>query len=133
MSTGPGLPVRAMWNASTMMRGRSFTSFTRKLCLVMGRVTPQMSASWKASLPMTAVLTWPVMQTIGMPSMFAVARPVTVFVAPGPEVTRQQPTSPVAREKASAMCAAPCSWRGSTTFMEELASSWKTSRMAPPG
>ncbi len=29
--------------------------------------------------------------------MFAVAMPVTVFVAPGPEVARATPTFPVAR------------------------------------
>jgi hypothetical protein len=41
--------------------------------------------------------------------MWAVASPVTVFVAPGPEVTRQTPVLPVARAYPSAMWAAPCS------------------------
>ena len=86
-----------MWNASTMMRGRSFTSRTKKLCFVIGRVMPQVSASWKASLPTAQVATWPVNATIGMPSMLAVARPVTMFVAPGPDVTMQTPGLPVAR------------------------------------
>ena len=58
---------------------------------------PVVSASWKASVPIWAIGTCPVMQMSGTPSMFAVARPVTVFVAPGPEVTRQTPTLPVAR------------------------------------
>jgi hypothetical protein len=41
--------------------------------------------------------TWPVMITIGMLSMYAVAMPVTALVRPGPEVTSATPTSPVAR------------------------------------
>ena len=51
------------------------------------RAMPVVSASWKASVPMSERATWPVMTTSGMPSMLAVARPVIVFVAPGPEVT----------------------------------------------
>jgi len=37
--------------------------------LVTGRVTPTTSASWKASLPIAAVATWPVIATMGMLSM----------------------------------------------------------------
>ena len=57
---------------------------TRQLCLVIGRVMPVMSASWKASLPIRWLLTCPVKATIGTESMWAVARPVTRLVAPGP-------------------------------------------------
>ncbi len=56
-----------------------------------------MSASWKASLPIVLRVTCPVMTTSGTLSKFAVARPVTVFVAPGPLVTRHTPTRPVER------------------------------------
>ncbi len=56
-----------------------------------------MSASWKASLPIMLRETWPVNTTRGTESKFAVASPVTVFVAPGPLVTRQTPTRPVDR------------------------------------
>ena len=41
--------------------------------------------------------TWPVMQTIGDESIIAVAMPVTMLVAPGPEVAIATPTLPVAR------------------------------------
>jgi len=41
-----------------------------------------------------AVGTWPVKTTMGTESMLAVATPVTVLVAPGPEVTRQTPHPP---------------------------------------
>ncbi len=57
--------------------------------------------------------TWPEKTTIGIESMYAVAMPVTVLVAPGPEVTRQTPVFPDARAYPSAMCTAPCSWRTS--------------------
>ena len=56
-----------------------------------------MSVSWKASSPIRLVGTCPDNTTIGIESMYAVAIPVIQFVAPGPEVARTTPTSPVAR------------------------------------
>ena len=41
--------------------------------------------------------TWPVRHTTGTLSMSASVKPVTVLVAPGPEVTRTTPTLPVLR------------------------------------
>jgi len=72
---------------------------------------PKMSASWKASVPIAAVTTWPVMATSGMESMLAVVRPVRRLVAPGPDVPTATPALPVTRAYPSAMCPAPCSWR----------------------
>jgi hypothetical protein len=68
-STGPGRPVEARWKASAIRCGISRASVTRKLCLVIGIVMPRMSASWKASVPIAAVGTWPVIATIGTESM----------------------------------------------------------------
>ena len=51
ISTGPGRPVVARWNAAATARGISWADFTRKLCLVMPIVMPVMSHSWKASVP----------------------------------------------------------------------------------
>ncbi len=68
-STGPGRPVEARWNASAIARGMSSAAVTRKLCLVIGIVMPQMSASWNASVPMAPLGTWPVIATIGTESM----------------------------------------------------------------
>ena len=68
-----------------------------ELYLVTGRVMPVVSASWKASLPIRSVRTWPVMATIGIESIMAVARPVTRLQAPGPLVARMTPTLPLAR------------------------------------
>ena len=56
-----------------------------------------MSVSWKASLPMNSLATWPEITTMGVESMYAVAIPVTALVAPGPEVTRTTPGLPVER------------------------------------
>ena len=83
-----------MWNASRMIGPRSLPSFTRKLYLVHGRVMPTLSASWKASLPIRCVGTWPVKATIGIESIRASCSAVTRLVAAGPEVTRQTPTLP---------------------------------------
>ena len=48
---------------------------------------PTVSHSWKASLPIAVVGTWPVMATIGIESMKASISGVTRFVAAGPDVT----------------------------------------------
>ena len=56
---------------------------------------PRISASWKASVPIAADGTWPVIATIGTESIAASASGVTRFVAPGPEVAIQTPTRPV--------------------------------------
>ncbi len=69
MSTGPGRPVVAMWNASATAAGIRSTLVTISLCLVIGSVMPVMSASWNASVPIIGVPTWPVMATIGTESM----------------------------------------------------------------
>ena len=58
---------------------------------------PTVSHSWKASLPIMCVGTWPVMQTTGIESISASVSPVTALVAPGPDVTSTTPTLPVER------------------------------------
>src|SRR5213595_3736110 len=91
-TTGPGRPVVAMWNAFLIVTASWFTSFTRKLCFTQGRVMPTVSHSWNASWPMACVGTCPVITTMGIESMYAVAMPVTALVTPGPDVTRHTPT-----------------------------------------
>ena len=63
----------------------------------MGMVIPVISTSWKASFPIIVEGTCPVIANIGDESIYAVAIPVTRFVAPGPLVARQTPTLPVTR------------------------------------
>ena len=82
-STGPGLPVLAMWKALWMYSGICRGSVTRNECLTIGRVMPVTSASWKPSVPIRSVRTWPVMNTVGTESIIASAIAVTRFVAPG--------------------------------------------------
>ncbi len=70
---------------SAIVWAMSSARVTRKLCFVIGMVMPQMSASWKASVPMAPEATWPVIATIGTESMAASAiGGVTRLVAPGP-------------------------------------------------
>ena len=69
MRTGPGRPVVATWKASATTRGMSSTSVISQLCLVIPMVMPVMSLSWKASVPMAVVATWPVTTTSGIESM----------------------------------------------------------------
>jgi hypothetical protein len=97
ISTGPGRPLAAMANASRTADATSDARVTRKLCLVIGSVMPVMSVSWNASDPISVLPTCPVMQTIGDESIIAVAMPVTMLVAPGPDVATATPTLPVAR------------------------------------
>jgi hypothetical protein len=52
-----------------MICGISSGDCTRKLCFVIGRVMPWMSASWKASVPIAGRATWPVIATTGTESM----------------------------------------------------------------
>jgi hypothetical protein len=54
-------------------------------------------ASWNASVPMAVVGTWPHNTTMGVESAMQSRTAVTVFVAPGPDVTITTPTSPLAR------------------------------------
>ena len=61
-----------------------------------GIVMPLVSASWKPSVPIRSVRTWPVRNTVGTESMIASAIGVTRFVAPGPEVASATPTCPEA-------------------------------------
>ena len=67
-TTGPGRPLPARWKARFTASGSSSTRLTRMLCLTQGRVMPTVSTSWKASLPITAVRTWPVNTTSGTES-----------------------------------------------------------------
>ena len=71
-------------------------SWTMKECLTIGIVIPFTSASWKPSVPISSVRTWPVMNTVGTESMIASAIGVTRLVAPGPEVAKATPTRPEA-------------------------------------
>jgi hypothetical protein len=97
MTTGPGRPVRAISNAVRTVASSCAGSVTRKTCLATEPMMPRPGASWNASLPIAAGGTWPQMTTIGTESAMQSRTGVTVLVAPGPEVTMQTPTRPLAR------------------------------------
>ena len=67
--TGPGRPVVAIWNASRTIWGTSWAFVTSQLCFVTLMVIPVVSHSWKASLPIEVIGTWPVTTTSGIESM----------------------------------------------------------------
>ena len=90
--TAPFRPVFAMWNAVLTAYGISSGDLTCTLYLVTLALTPIMSHSWKPSLPMTSLFTCPVNAATGLESIWALARPVTRFVAPGPLVAMHTPT-----------------------------------------
>ena len=97
ISTGPGRPWVATWNAWWMVSDRAAVSLTSQLCLVQGRVMPTVSASWNPSVPIMNVGTCPVSTISGIESISASVMPVTALVAPGPEVTSTTPGLPVER------------------------------------
>ena len=55
--------------------------------------------------------TSPMKRIIGVESWNAVCTPIEACVAPGPRVTKHTPGVPVSLPAASAMLAAPASWR----------------------
>src|ERR1700683_538228 len=73
------------------------------------------------------------MATTGSPSQYAVARPVTRFEQPGPEVTKATPALPVMRPIPPAMNAAFCSWRQTTVLILESNNVSKTLSIFAPG
>ncbi len=59
--------------------------------------------------------TWPTNMISGVESCLAMWMPAEALVAPGPRVTKQMPGRPVSLPTASAMQAAPLSWRQMTS------------------
>ena len=73
------------------------------------------------------------MPTTGSPSDVAVAKPVTRFEQPGPEVTNVTPAFPVMRPMPLAMNAAFCSCRQTIVLIFESTSVSKTLSIFAPG
>ena len=107
--TGPGRPLRAMKSAFDTASGISLARVTWQFHFVTGALTDMTSVSWNASEPSRDDGTWPVMHTTGVLSIFASAIPVSMLVAPGPEVAMQTPVFPDARAYPSAAWIDPCS------------------------
>ena len=86
-----------MCSASTTAWAQSSARSIAIECLTIGCVIPMTSASWKAFVPRSVVFTWPVMNSVGVESIWASAIAVTRLVAPGPLVPIATPTCPLAR------------------------------------
>ncbi len=82
----------------TDKRAARLASVTKNTCFATEPMTAETGASWKASLPIACVGTWPQITTMGTESAMQSRTGVTVLVAPGPEVTMATPTLPVERE-----------------------------------
>jgi hypothetical protein len=85
----------------------------------MGSVTPVMSVSWKASLPISLLPTCPVMQTMGEGVEHRGGDAGHHVRGAGSGGGDGDADLPVARANPSAMCVAPCSWRTSTWRIED--------------
>ena len=85
----------AIKKAAAIVFAISDVFLTTYECLTIGNVTPKISTSWNASVPIKDLPTCPVIHTIATESIWAVAIPVTKLVAPGPDVTINTPVFPV--------------------------------------
>ena len=71
---------------------------------------------------------------IGVESCCATCSPAIALAAPGPRVTKQMPGSPVTLPQASAIIAAPPSWRQITVLMRlESCRPSRAARKLSPG
>ena len=89
--------MRATSNAVRSVCSSFSGSVTRNTCFAHADMMLKTGASWKASLPIAARGTCPLMSTTGTESPLQSAIGVTALVAPGPDVTMNTPTFPLAR------------------------------------
>jgi hypothetical protein len=127
-TTGPGRPEVATANARAMSSGIRSASSICAAHLASGAKNAVWSTSWKPSRPAASRATWPTSRSIGVESCRAVCTPLVACVAPGPRVTRHTPGRPVSFPYASAMFAAPPSWRVTTSRMGASCSASRTGR-----
>ncbi len=133
IKTGPGLPVCAMKNPFFTTSGISEACLGWNAYFTTGFAIPIISLSWNASLPIIGVGTCPVTATIGAESACAVAIPVRILVAPGPDVAKHTPGFLLTLPNPSAIWAADCSCLVKMCLILHLANSSYIGRFAPPG
>ena len=96
-------------------------------------IEPARSTSWNASRPRTTRGTWPRSANIGVESALAVWIPMARLDAPTARVARAAAGRPVSWPYASAMNAAPPSWRVATTRMPAGPRASRRPRKLSPG
>ena len=114
-TTGPGLPFIAVAKArctySASRSGSSTRSTRLAIPLLLGPNIAEKSISWNASRSRKSPPTSPIKRTMGVEAWKAAWTPIAALVAPGPRVTIQTPGRPEIFPCASAIKAAPPSWR----------------------
>lgn len=95
ITTGPGRPDVAVWNARLSSSGIRRASSISNTCFASGPNIARRSTSWNASRSRCSRATCPISRIIGVESWNAVWTPTLACVAPGPRVTRQMPGRPV--------------------------------------
>ena len=116
-----------------MASGRRVTSLISSTCLAMPPYIWIKSTSWKASRPRISRATCPTSIITGVESCCAIWIPADALVAPGPRVTKTIPGRPVNLPSASAIMAAPPSWRAKTTSMLDICNASRTGKKLSPG
>src|SRR5262249_18830488 len=116
-TTGPGRPPVAVWKARDTISGMRAASSISVAHLVSEPNTARKSISWNASRSRISRGTWPTNMMSGVESWRAIWMPGEALLAPGPRVVKQMPGRPVNLPTASAIMAAPPSWRHTVTAM----------------
>ena len=132
-STGPGRPDSASRTACAMTPGTSSARRGSAAHLARPPMVATWSISWKASRPWNARSTWPTSANIGLESWRAVWIPMARLALPTARVPRLAAGRPVSCPWASAMNAAPPSWRVATTRIPASANASSRPRNDSPG
>src|ERR1700749_3429700 len=119
MNTAPGRPDSAVRKAFATTSEIESGEQISVLSLVIGRNRLTVSMLWCRSFSRIELGILPPIATTGSPSDVAVARPVTMFEQPGPDVTNTTPAFDVMRPIPDAMNAGFCSWRRSLVLVLE--------------
>ena len=132
-TTGPGRPPSAWRLASAMASTTSVAVRGSAAHLARPPTVATWSISWNASRPRTSRSTWPIRTNIGVESWRAVWMPMPRFVPPTARVARQTAGRPVSCPCASAMNAAPPSWRVAMTRIPAPSRASRSPRNDSPG
>ena len=116
-TTGPGRPAIAVERRGRHIRPCARHRRSRPSIWSCCRTRRDNPFPAHASRPLKRRSTWPTNRIIGVESCWAIWTPAAALVAPGPRVTKQMPGRPVALPWASAIIAAPPSWRQTVTAM----------------
>ena len=115
ITTGPGIPLSAIWKALAVTFAISLGVLICSTCLAMSEKVLMKSISCKCILPVLILFIWPINRTIGIPPWCAECTEIEALVAPGPLLTKATPALPVHLASATAMNPAPPSCLQVTT------------------